>query len=130
MGVFGGKKEQAIPKFRSRAEAFAYMLTYQMEEKCVEAMEAAKMANEFADVMCKNLGIPIEIEQPKEGVDRIICDFNKVVNYCEEHPKAVEFLTGALSGIATLATGFVAGKNSQPAPSLPAREPIDFGSLN
>lgn len=130
MNVFGGKKEQTMPKFRSRAEAFAYMLTYQMEEKHVEAMEASKLANEFADVMCKNLCIPAEMESPKEGVDKVICEFNKIVNYCEEHPKAVEFLTGALTGIATLATGFVAGKNSQPAPSLPPREPIDFEKLN
>ena len=88
--------------FSTRAEAFAYMLNYQLTEKKADPMEAAKNANEFADIFAKNMGIPTIVEPPPQGVDKIIKSVDKVMCYCEEHPKAVDYLVGAVTFAAGL----------------------------
>ena len=119
-----------MPSFRTRAEAFAYMLRYQLEEKRADPMEAAKRANEFAEIFAGNLGLPKEEEKPKDGVEKVICEVDKVVCYCEEHPKVVEFLTGALTSAASIAVGFFAGKQNAPTADPPKREEIDFDKID
>lgn len=104
------------------------MLAFQLE-KGKDPMEAAKAANEFADIFAVNMGIPTKTEPEPEGVDRYLVSINKVVNYCEEHPKVTEFLTGAL----TFAVGaFFGNKAGQvaPAPEPPKVEPIDINQLD
>ena len=71
------KKEVIMPSFKTRAEAFAYMLRYQLEEKRVDPMEAAKRANEFAEIFAGNLGLPKEEEKPKAGVEKVICEIGR-----------------------------------------------------
>lgn len=51
MGLFD--KSTNLPthiSFSTRSEAFTYMLNYLMSEKKMEPMEAAKQANEFAEI--------------------------------------------------------------------------------
>lgn len=124
------KKGVNMPSFKSRAEAFAYMLRYQLDEKKADPMEAAKRANEFAEIFAGNLGLPKEEEKPKAGVEKVIGEVDKVVCYCEEHPKVVEFLTGALTSAASIAVGFFAGKQNAPTADPPKREEIDFDKID
>ena len=56
-------------EFKSRAEAFNYMLTYLLSEKKIEPAEAAKQANEFAEIFAINMGIPLQVEPELNGVD-------------------------------------------------------------
>lgn len=122
------KKEVQQPTFASRADAFTYMLAYQMD-KNEDPMVAAAKANEFAEIYAKNMGLPQRIEPPANGVDKYIQMAEKVGNYCDKHPKAAELLVGA----ATFFAGIIAGKKIDnevaPTPNLIA-EPIDFNNLN
>jgi hypothetical protein len=115
--------------FSSRAEAFAYMLRLQLEKR-VEPMEAAEKANAFADIFASNMGLPVSVEPPAEGVDRYLQHIDKVVCYLDQHPKAVDMVVG----VATFLLGAFAGKSAEQAAEsaapTPPREPIDFDSLD
>lgn len=127
--MFNIKKEESrTMSFSTRAEAFAYMLNYQLTEKKADPMEAAKNANEFADIFAKNMGIPTIVEPPPQGVDKIIKSVDKVMCYCEEHPKAVDYLVGAV----TFAAGLFTQKtlDNDNTPTKPQQEPIDFDKID
>lgn len=125
MPIFGDKKEKPDLRFTTRAEAFAYMLAYQLD-KGKEPMEAAKQANEFADIFAVNMGIPTNREPEPEGVDRYLQGFNKVVCYCEEHPNVVNFISGAF----TFAVGTFFGRKEEQYIEPPKIEPIDINQLD
>lgn len=127
MGFFGdGARMKDMPRFTSRAEAFGYMLAYQMEEKKADPMEAAQRANEFADIIAKNNGLPDAEIPRKEGVEKYLDGANKVICFCEQHPKAVDIITGA----ATFVLGIFAGKGiAENKEEHPKREKIDFESV-
>lgn len=122
------KTESAPLSFATRAEAFAYMLSYQLNEKHVEPMEAAKRANEFAEIFAQNMGIPTNVEPPDVGVEKVIKSVDKVMCYCEEHPKVVDYLVGAF----TFAAGLFTQKavNEEPPTPKPNFEPIDFDKID
>jgi hypothetical protein len=127
--MFNIKKEESrTMSFSTRAEAFAYMLNYQLTEKKADPMEAAKNANEFADIFAKNMGIPTIVEPPPQGVDKIIKSVDKVMCYCEEHPKAVDYLVGAVTFAAGLFTQKTLDNNNTP--TKPQQEPIDFDKID
>ena len=114
-------------RFTSRVEAFAYMLKFQLEERKADPMEAAKKAGEFADIFATNMGMPVNTEPPKKGVDKVFEMVDKTVCYCESHPQVVDFITGA----ATFAIGLFAGKKSdQSNATIPTPEKIDFQNLD
>ena len=123
--MFGEKKEKPDLKFSTRAEAFAYMLAFQLD-KGKDPMEAAKQANEFADIFAVNMGIPTNREPQPEGVDKYLVSINKVVCYCEEHPKLLDFITGAI----TFAAGTFFGKKIDDKAEPPRIEPIDISKLD
>lgn len=130
MPIFRGStatKEKADLQFATRAEAFNYMLSVQLD-KGKDPMEAAKSANEFADIFATNMGIPTRTEPTPEGVDRYLVSINKVVNYFEEHPKVTEFITGAFTFAIGAFFGNKAGQN--PSPEPPKIESIDITQLN
>lgn len=127
--MFLKKKDtpQQVPAFTSRADAFAYMLAWQLNEREVDPMTAAKEANEFADIFARNMGLPISLEPPAQGVEKVIKNVDKVVCYCEEHPKVVEYITGAL----TFAAGiFTARKTDNDTQTHTTQEPIDFENID
>lgn len=124
MPLFGNKDKQEL-KFTTRAEAFGYMLSYQLE-KGKDPMEAARMANEFADIYAQNIGIPAKEEPKPKGVEKYLVSIDKVVCYCEEHPKIVDFITGAV----TFAAGTFFGKKVEEASEPPVIEKIDFDKLD
>ena len=126
--MFTRKEETRTMTFSTRAEAFAYMLGYQLNEKKADPMEAAKKANEFADIFAKNMGIPTTVEPPPQGVDKVIKSVDKVMCYCEEHPKVVDYLVGAVTFAAGLITQKKVEGNEPPPP--PPQEPIDFENVD
>ena len=127
MALFG-KRDVGRLVFGSRAEAFAYMLAYQVEEKHAEPMEAAQKANEFADIYASNMGLPAKIELPKDGVEKYIQMAEKIGSYCEQHPRAIEFLTGAVTFAAGLFTGKTVEQTSH-VTVIPS-EKIDFNEID
>ena len=127
MPLFGNKEYQPLNlDFKTRSEAFSFMLTLLMSQK-TEPLKAAQQADEFAEIFAKNKGLPDKIEPPKEGIDKIISVVDKTANYCSEHPQVLEFITGA----ATFAVGLFAGKKSNPAPAPePVGEKINFDEID
>lgn len=126
--MFTRKEETRTMTFSTRAEAFAYMLGYQLNEKKADPMEAAKKANEFADIFAKNMGIPTTVEPPPKGVDKVIKSVDKVMCYCEKNPKVVDYLVGAVTFAAGLITQKKVEGNEPPPP--PPQEPIDFDQID
>lgn len=131
MGIFQ-KKRMPEMQFRTRSEAFNAMLAYLVEEKGVEPLDAARQANEFAEIFATNMGIPVNVEPEKKGVDKYISIAEKIGNYAEAHPKAIE----ALLGLGTFVAGVFAGKKVESAekdrqqrPSEAPKEPIDFDNI-
>lgn len=124
--MFFNKKHTETVKFTTRAEAFAYMLAYQMERN-IDPMEAAKHAGEFAEIYASNMGLPDKVAPPPEGVDKYLQQIDKISCYCEQHPKTVDVLIGAASFLGGLVTARAVAP-SPPAPPM-SSEPIDFDNV-
>lgn len=125
--MFFNKKPAETVKFSTRADAFAYMLAYQMERNA-DPMEAAKHAGEFAEIYASNMGLPDKSAPPPEGVDKYLQQIDKISCYCEQHPKTVDVLIGAVSFLGGLVTA--RGLSTPPSPPHPMpQEPIDFDNV-
>lgn len=124
--MFFGKKQAEPIKFSTRAEAFAYMLAYQMERN-TDPMEAAKRAGEFAELYATNMGLPDKAAPPLEGVDKYLQQIDKISCYCEQHPKTVDVLIGAASFLGGLVTAKAVSSSPPQAPMQ--QDPIDFDSV-
>ena len=115
-----------MPTFTSRGEAFAYMLQSQLADG-VEAMAAAKKADEFADLFARNMQLPDKVEKKPEGVDSVLATIDKVSVWIDAHPKVVEMVVPTVTFIAGLFTAKAAV--TPPTPPL-NHEPIDFNNVN
>ena len=125
--MWGSKKANAEDmQFTTRGEAFAYMLKWQLEEKKADPMEAAEKANQFADIFATNTGV--SADPPAKGIDKYMQMADKVVCYCDQHPKLVEYAAGALTFFAGLVTGKKIDQNSDVPP--PQTGPVDFDKLD
>lgn len=123
MSIFPKAKAE-LPPMKTRADAFAYMLTEQLNGGA-EPMEAAKMADEFASIFARNMGLP---DQPlPEGVEKYLQMAEKAADYCDRHPKVVEFVTGALTAAVGIFAGNKIAKDDQP--SAPPPPPINMEEL-
>ena len=123
MSIFPKAKAE-LPPMKTRADAFAYMLTEQLNGGA-EPMEAAKRADEFASIFAKNMGLP---DQPlPEGVEKYLQMAEKAADYCDRHPKVVEFVTGALTAAVGIFAGNKLAKDDQP--SAPPPPPINMEEL-
>lgn len=111
----------SIPIFKSRAEAFDYMLT-SLCEKGEDVMEAAKKAEAFAEIVAKNRSLP---EVPKNFVGQCMDMLKQVSEVKQQYPDAWEILSGVLGGV----VGVIAGSNNTEAEDEQNIEPIDFDNL-
>ena len=124
--MWGKEKQEQLPTFCTRGEAFAYMLQQQLAGG-VEAMVAAKKADEFADIFAKNMQLPERIEPQPKGVDKILASIDKVSVWVDTHPKVVEMIVPTVTFIAGLFTAKAAAPAPPPPPSQ--NEPIDFDKV-
>ena len=130
MSVFSYKKKSFETNFRSREEAFSAMLAYLIEEEKKNPMQAAKEANEFAEIFAINMGLPTKIEPERKGYDKIVYYVKETATLVKENPEIVNLLVPTVTFIAGLFTGKKVENNSQPAsqPEEP-KEPIDFDKV-
>lgn len=134
MSVFSYKKRSFDTNFKSREEAFSAMLAYLIEEEKKQPMEAAKQANEFAEIFAINMGLPIKIEPEKKGYDKVMYYVKETTNFVKENPQVIEYLVPAVTFIAGLFTGNKASQQnttyqSQDQQSEQPQEPIDFDKI-
>lgn len=131
MAIFQSNKPMPELHFNTRADAFNYMLLYLTSEKRTDPLDAAKQADEFADIFAKNMGLPLKTEPEPQGVDKYLSMATKIADYIEEHPKVVEYGVPALTFIAGLFTGKkveqITDDGHNPPP--PPREDIDFNNI-
>lgn len=132
MSVFSYRKKSFETNFRSREEAFSSMLAYLIEEEKMQPMEAAKQANEFAEIFAINMGLPTKIEPEKKGYDKVMYYMKETTNFVKENPQVMEYLIPAVTFIAGLFTG----KKEQNTVQQPTteqsqqpQEPIDFDKI-
>lgn len=121
--MWGEKKIVQMPTFATRSEAFAYMLQVQLSEG-VEAMVAAKKADEFAGIFAKNMQLPERVEPKPKGVDGVLATIDKVSVWVDAHPKVVELIVPTVTFIAGLFTA--KATDSPPPPHMSSEGGIDF----
>lgn len=108
------------------------MLAYLIEEKKREPMEAAKEANEFAEIFAVNMGLPTKIEPERKGYDKAVYYVKETVKLVKENPEIVNIVVPAVTFIAGLFTGksTVANNQQHEQPQVqPNHEPINFDEV-
>lgn len=131
MSVFNYKKKSFETNFRTRDEAFSAMLAYLIEEEKMKPLDAAKQANEFAEIFAANMGIPTKVEPERKGYDKVMYYMKETTNFVKENPQVMEYLIPAVTFIAGLFTGKKEEQqttNAQQA-QTPPQEPIDFDNV-
>lgn len=132
MSVFSYNKKSFETNFKSREEAFSSMLAYLIEEEKMDPMQAAKQANEFAEIFASNMGLPVKLEPKRQGYDKVMYYMKETTTFIKENPQVVEYLIPAVTFIAGLFTGKKVEQNSEQQsqePPQPPREPIDFDKI-
>jgi hypothetical protein len=123
--MWGKEKQEQLPTFCTRGEAFAYMLQQQLSAG-VEAMAAAKKADEFAEIFAKNMQLPEKVEPQPKGIDKVLMSIDKVSVWVDQHPKVVEMIIPTVTFIAGL---FTAKATAPTPPPSQNNEPIDFDKV-
>ena len=124
--MWGKEKQEQLPVFATRGEAFAYMLRQQLNDG-VEAMTAAKKADEFAEFFARNMQLPEKVEPQPKGIDKVLMSIDKVSVWVDQHPKVVEMVIPTVTFIAGLFTAKAAAPTPPPTP--PQNNPIDFDKV-
>lgn len=123
--MWGKEKQEQLPTFCTRGEAFAYMLQQQLAGG-VEAMAAAQKADEFAEIFAKNMQLPEKVEPQPKGIDKVLTSIDKVSVWVDQHPKVVEMIIPTVTFIAGLFTAKAAAPTPPPSQN---NEPIDFDKV-
>lgn len=132
MSVFSYRKKSFETNFKSREEAFSSMLAYLIEEEKLQPMEAAKQANEFAEIFALNMGLPVKVEPEKKGYDKVMYYMKETTNFVKENPQVMEYLVPAVTFIAGLFTGKKEQNTVQQQPTTEQpqqHEPINFDEV-
>ncbi|WP_302462873.1 hypothetical protein [Phocaeicola plebeius] len=130
MSVFTYRKKTIETNFRSRSEAFNSMLAYLIEEKKMDPMQAAKEANEFAEIFAVNMGLPTKVDPERKGYDKVMYYVKETVTMVKENPEIVNYLIPAVTFVAGLFTGKKTEQVQESHEEQPVvNEPIDFDNV-
>lgn len=130
MSVFTYRKKTIGTNFRSRSEAFNSMLAYLIEEKKMDPMQAAKEANEFAEIFAVNMGLPTKVDPERKGYDKVMYYVKETVTMVKENPEIVNYLIPAVTFVAGLFTGKKTEQVQENHEEQPVvNEPIDFDNI-
>lgn len=95
-------------------------------------MQAAKEANQFAEIFAVNMGLPTTVEPERKGYDKVMYYVKETVTMVKENPEIVNFLIPAATFVAGLFTGKKVEQNQEPQPEQPPQqqyEPINFDEV-
>ena len=87
-----------MPVFTSRAEAFDYMFA-EMCDRGADLSDAAKRADEFADIIAKNRSLPTAPEKQKNVVEKCVVFLQQVSVIKKENPEVWNLAAGAIGGL-------------------------------
>ena len=95
-------------------------------------MQAAKEANQFAEIFAVNMGLPTTVEPERKGYDKVMYYVKETVTMVKENPEIVNFLIPAATFVAGLFTGKKVEQNQEPQPEQQPQqqyEPINFDEV-
>lgn len=92
------RNNKPVPVFNSRAEAFDYMFA-EMCDRGADLSDAAKRADEFADIIAKNRALPAAPEKQKNVVEKCVVFLQQVSVIKKENPEIWNLATGAIGGL-------------------------------
>ena len=110
-----------IPTFKSRAEAFDYMFTT-LCTNGEDMMEAAKKAEQFAEIIGKNRELP---QVPKNFMTQCVDFMKQVSEIKRDYPDMWDVASGVLGGVVGLFAGTKAAEEIDEQPA----EPLDFDNM-
>lgn len=122
--MFNRSGNKTVPTFKSRAEAFDYMFA-EMCDRGADLHDAAKRADEFADIIAKNRSLPDAPEKPKNAIETCVGYLQQISVIKREHPDIWDLATGAIGGL----IGVVAGSKIQEDEDESIPPPPDFNSM-
>lgn len=96
--MFNRNNNKPVPVFASRAEAFDYMFA-EMCDRGADLSDAAKRADEFADIIAKNRSLPSVPEKQKNVVEKCVVFLQQVSVIKKENPEVWNLAAGALGGL-------------------------------
>lgn len=106
------------------------MLAYLIEEKKMDPMQAAKEANEFAEILAVNMGLPTKVDPERKGYDKVMYYVKETVTMVKENPEIVNYLIPAVTFVAGLFTGKKTEQVQESHEEQPVvNEPIDFDNV-
>ena len=122
--MFNKSGNKQVPVFKSRAEAFDYMFA-EMCDRGADLPDAAKRADEFADIIAKNRSLPDVPEKQKNAIETCVGYLQQISAIKRDHPDIWDLATGAIGGLIGAVVGTKAvEENNDSAPPLP-----DFNSI-
>lgn len=119
------RNNKPVPTFASRAEAFDYMFA-EMCDRGADLADAAKRADEFADIIAKNRALPAAPEKQKNVVEKCVVFLQQVSVIKKEHPEVWNLAAGALGG---LIGAFAGSKATEEEHQEDAPPPPDWDNL-
>lgn len=124
--MFSRNNNRKVPTFTSRAEAFDFMFA-EMCDRGADLHEAAKRADEFADLIAKNRSLPDAPEKQKNVIETCVSYLQQITVVKRDHPEIWDLATGALGGIIGAVVGSKSAKNDDA--DIPPPPP-DFNTLD
>ena len=115
-------RNKDIPQFYYRSEAFDYMFA-QLVKKGKDMMDAAKQANEFADIIATNKKLPDAPPPPMNALDKGMMYLKQISAIKKENPEIWDMVTSAASGI-------IGGFSGSATIETPIETSIDFTNLD
>lgn len=122
MGFFD--KPKPIPSFTSRAEAFDFMFSHQVN-KGVDMLAAAEQANKFADIVAQNKKLPDAPQKPLNAIEKGMVYLKQLAELKSQNPDIWDMLTGIAGGVIGGFTGSPTTVIEEPKPAT-----IDFNNLD
>lgn len=116
--MFNRSSNKQVPVFSSRAEAFDYMFAL-MCDRGADLHEAAKKADDFADIIAKNRALPDAPEKPKNVIDRCVGYLQQITVIKRDHPEIWDLATGAIGGVIGAVVGSKSANTDDAESSLP-----------
>ena len=118
------RKNRQVPAFRSRAEAFDYMFT-EMCDRGADLHDAAKKADEFADIIAKNRSLPDAPEKQKNIIETCVVYLQQISTIKKEHPEIWTLASGAIGGLIGAFAGSKAVTEDEDQESVPPLPDFD-----
>lgn len=125
--MFNRNNSRQAPVFTSRAEAFDYMFA-EMCDRGADLADAAKRADEFAEIIAKNRSLPDAPEKQKNIIETCTGYLQQISVIKKDHPEIWDLAAGAIGGLLGAFVGTKSNYNDKTDDVPPP--PPDFNNID